>query len=72
MFLAARHVHRVVAIAAALFALAIFTGSVHLGWHYAVDGYASAFLVAVIWKLSAKLVPAERRQASEASAATTS
>ena len=72
MFLAARHVHRTVAIAAGLFALAIFTGSVHLGWHYAVDGYASAILVSIIWKLSGKLVPAERRQISEASAATTS
>jgi PAP2 superfamily len=60
MFLAARHIHRVVAIAAGLFALVIFTGSVHLGWHYAIDGYASAILVPVIWKLSAKLVPGVR------------
>jgi PAP2 superfamily len=56
IFLAARHIHRVVAIAAGLFALVIFTGSVHLGWHYAVDGYASAALVPIIWKLSEKLV----------------
>lgn len=60
MFLAARHIHRVVAIAAGLFALVIFTGSVHLGWHYAIDGYASAILVAVIWKVSARLVPEAR------------
>jgi hypothetical protein len=60
MFLAARHIHRVVAIAAGLFALMIFTGSVHLGWHYAIDGYASAILVPIIWKLSAILMPGVR------------
>lgn len=32
-----------------LFAILIFAGSVHLGWHYAVDGYASALSTAAIW-----------------------
>ena len=50
IFLAARHIHRYLAIAAASYAMLIFIGSVHLGWHYAADGYVSAFIVALIWK----------------------
>lgn len=37
------------------FAVVMFLGSVHLGWHYAVDGYASALGLAAIWKLSGRL-----------------
>ncbi len=35
-----------------MFALTIFIGSIVLGWHYAVDGYASLILMMVIWKIS--------------------
>ncbi len=52
MFLAARHAGKLLAWAAGLFALAIFVGSVHLGWHYAADGYLSALIVACIWKFT--------------------
>jgi hypothetical protein len=31
------------------FALVIFVGSVHLGWHYAVDGIVAAAAMAAIW-----------------------
>lgn len=31
------------------FAVAILLGSVHLGWHYAVDGYFSAVVVLALW-----------------------
>lgn len=31
------------------FAVAILLGSVHLGWHYAIDGYVSAAVVAALW-----------------------
>jgi PAP2 superfamily len=52
MFLAARHAGKALAWAAGVFALAIFVGSVHLGWHYASDGYLAAILVACIWKFT--------------------
>lgn len=32
-------------------------GSVHLGWHYAVDGYVSIAAVWVFWRLSARWTP---------------
>lgn len=38
------------------YGLLIFLGSVHLGWHYAVDGYVSVLLVVLLWKLSGRLI----------------
>jgi len=38
------------------FLVAIFLGSIHLGWHYAVDGYLSLISVPVIWWLAGKIV----------------
>ncbi len=46
--------------ASGLFALAIMVGSVQLGWHYAVDGYAGALLAVVFWCLSARLLGRRR------------
>jgi TRAP-type C4-dicarboxylate transport system permease small subunit len=43
-------IHRWLGWAAAGFAVIIMVGSVHLGWHYAADGYLSAALTIVIWK----------------------
>ena len=34
------------------FSLSIFIGSIVLGWHYAVDGYAGALIALACWKLS--------------------
>lgn len=34
---------------------AILFGSVHLGWHYALDGYISIAIVSIIWWLTGKL-----------------
>jgi hypothetical protein len=35
----------------------ILLGSVYLGWHYAIDGYASIAAVAAIWWLAGRVQP---------------
>ncbi|MDN3683797.1 hypothetical protein QW180_05815 [Vibrio sinaloensis] len=34
-----------------LYVVAIQIGSVHLAWHYAIDGYLSIVLTLILWKL---------------------
>ena len=43
-------VHRGLGIALTLFAAVIMIGSVHLAWHYAIDGYLSIVLTWLIWR----------------------
>lgn len=53
-FLAARLAFewsRLVGVVLGLFSLAILVGSVHLGWHYAVDGIAGLALAMIAWPL---------------------
>ena len=45
-----------VGIAFSVFAVFTFLGSVHLGWHYAIDGYVSLVATVLIWKLSGRIV----------------
>jgi PAP2 superfamily len=52
LFLAMRHISRVAACVSGIFFVIIFVGSVHLAYHYAVDGYLAAIVTAIIWKLS--------------------
>jgi hypothetical protein len=54
-FLVGLSVHRGLAIGLFLFLVATLVGSVHLGWHYALDGYVSLVAVAGLWALSAPL-----------------
>jgi membrane-associated phospholipid phosphatase len=43
------YLSRLVGALLTLFAIVIFIGSIHLGWHYALDGYASALMAGGIW-----------------------
>lgn len=47
--LLARAIDRRLAIAFAVFATLILIGSVHLGWHYAIDGYAAIIGICALW-----------------------
>jgi hypothetical protein len=42
------------------FALLIFIGSIHLGWHYAIDGYAGAAVAFFGWWAAGRLVQWDR------------
>jgi hypothetical protein len=48
--LAAFRVSRAFGWVATVYAVLIFIGSVHLGWHYAVDGIVGALAMVAIWK----------------------
>jgi PAP2 superfamily len=50
-FLAALRFGRITACVAGLFAIVTFIGSVHLGWHYAVDAIIGNVAVIPIWML---------------------
>ncbi|PMM18497.1 hypothetical protein BCT04_05000 [Vibrio breoganii] len=38
-----------------IFLIIIFLGSVHLGWHYAIDGYVSIITTLIIWFFTKKI-----------------
>lgn len=42
-------INRWAGIAATIFLAVIMAGSVHLAWHYAIDGYVSMIAVAAVW-----------------------
>lgn len=47
---------RQVGIALTLYAVVIMIGSVHLGWHYALDGYVGALGAMAVWWLVGRLL----------------
>ncbi|MGD8327184.1 MAG: phosphatase PAP2 family protein [Sphingomonadales bacterium] len=50
MALGAWRVNKKLGLALSLYAALIQIGSVHLGWHYAIDGYVSILATIAIWK----------------------
>jgi len=49
---AAWHRSRAAAVGLWVYTFLIFLGSVHLGWHYAVDGYVAVALIVAVWGAS--------------------
>ena len=43
------HLNRFLGVAVTIYAAIIWIGSVHLGWHYFVDGLVAVLMLAVIW-----------------------
>ncbi|MGF1608985.1 MAG: phosphatase PAP2 family protein [Kiloniellales bacterium] len=45
-----------------VYAAVVLLGSVHFGWHYAVDGYLSIALTAAVWFGSGRLLRSPKRK----------
>lgn len=50
LYFSAKDINKYFGYAMLLFLVLIQIGSVHLGWHYAIDGYVSILLTWIIWK----------------------
>jgi hypothetical protein len=58
---------RWIGIVATIYAVIVMIGSVHLGWHYAVDGYFGAAAMASLWWINGRVARwATSRQPAEA------
>lgn len=65
--LAAFQVSRRFGLIMSLYGALIFAGTIHLGWHYAVDSYFAAFLAWSCWRFAARLMQWDQvRQAGSA------
>ena len=48
---AAWHIHKVIGLVMAAYTATIWIGSVHLGWHYFVDGLVSLVVIWALWRV---------------------
>jgi hypothetical protein len=69
MTLIAWRMNRKLGIAFAFFLVLIFLGSIHLAWHYAVDGIAGMSLAIVFWSIAGVIARATTRHISKYRAA---
>jgi hypothetical protein len=56
--LGALRLNRIVGCIFAAYAILIWIGSFHLGWHYAIDGLVAAVLTVALWKVSGRIADA--------------
>jgi hypothetical protein len=56
---AAWSIHRFLGYVFIIYAVLIQIGSVHLGWHYAIDGYIGTLIAVAIWHVSDRICPPE-------------
>ena len=68
LYLSARDINKIAGYFMLGFLIIIQIGSVHLGWHYALDGYVSMILVYIIWCLLGKWIDFQLRSSSFAKA----
>ncbi len=50
------HIHRFLGLFMTLYGMVIWFGSVHLGWHYFVDGLVALIMISAIWYCSGRLM----------------
>lgn len=55
LYFSGRQVSKYIGRGMLVFLILIQIGSVHLGWHYALDGYVSILLSWILWKLCGRL-----------------
>ena len=51
------HLHWAVRIVTSTYLVVLLIGSVHLGWHYAIDGYAAILATWLIWWAVGRALP---------------
>lgn len=66
--IAAWRVNKWLGAALAAYAVLIWIGSIHLGWHYAIDGLLAAVLTLGIWKVAGRVTERLGRPAAQAGA----
>ena len=55
-------IHRKLGMIFSVYLVFIMVGSVHIGWHYAVDGYASLVTTTIIWLIVGRFFPKDKEQ----------
>jgi hypothetical protein len=53
--LAGFQLHRAAGILLSAYAVLIWIGSIHLGWHYALDGIVAAGVTIIMWRISGRI-----------------
>jgi len=60
------HLHRAVRVATLSFLIVLQIGAVHLGWHYAIDGYVALILTGTLWWGVGRCLDTHRRRGARA------